>query len=1293
MPKAFKQPPHPDEVATFFSKLIFGWMTPLMATGSRRELEIEDVFAPRKQDECEAMMKKVHELVAVERKKPRPSFATVVWAMIRTEYLAAMVLAIPYLVCFALQPKFIGAVLLALEGKEDPWFPGWSGLAHACLLAAVTAVQGVCMQHLWSRLITCSVKLRAFGMGYVFSKALNLAPHARQSYSVGTLVTLMSVDLDRIFFFTNVSSWVFCSPIMICIVSVIVVSELGAWPSLGGLCVLIVLTCFQWYTAMVLKRARYKVMYHTEHRVHMIEELLQGIRVIKAYAWEKAMGKQVEKMRSKELKELSLMLILSAFNLSVMFITPVTVGLVAFFIYSSEGNALTASKVFTAFAAINLLRLPVKVIPMVIARGVESIVSFKRLTTFMCMDELVDGQLLLMNATMPPGDGGEEKDSAYSLTMHDCTFAWSPDTESFHLHVPELNIRPGSLCCVVGRVGSGKSSFLSCILGEMLKIKGHGKALTTGYVAQKAWIQNSTLRDAILFGATFDEVRYHMVLKLAELESDLDVLPQRDQTEIGERGINLSGGQKQRVAIARLLYCSQDVDICLFDDPLSAVDVHVASALFKNAICGNMLNGKTKILTLNSHYHLLDRADLIVVIDRGHMVGYGSLQDVKLLEEFVHLTERAEIDHGESAAFVRCEVSQHAGDERAATVRVKDEISEDSGISNASSADVPVISKAKPGQLIQKEDRVLGEVNVKTFIAYFSSAGDGKGGLLWGAFVMSTFVVGQGVRTIDDILLSAWTSDSDDSTLLLYYAVFALLTFVCFVFSSVIFMWSAVRASRVFHARIFDAILCAPVNNFFDVTKVGTILNRFTKDIDNIDMLLPDYQIQFIQNSLYFISASVLCIAANPIFALVFPVLLVIFLRLGNYYRAALRSLKRLESMSRSPIFSSFTEAMSGLSTIRAFRGVKERTLNYHYQCVDVNTSLFGTYWVSGNWFAMRIDLLGSTIVLCVSVLSVTVNLTGVDVSMVGLALSFAIQYTSLLQWTVRCAIETESNMTSVERLNFYADSIPFENDEGCRPGHEKPGHRSWPSKGALSLEGVVLRYREGLPVILKGLTATIEGGEKIGVVGRTGAGKSSLFLAFLRLVELEAGSITIDGIDISTVKLSCLRSVISLIPQSPFLFTGTLRVNLDPFNEFTDEEVWRALELSNLKAAVQQFPLKLQHLIADQGSNLSAGQQQLVCVGRALLRRSQVILLDEATANVDQQTDHLIQQTIKEAFKFATTITIAHRLDTVLSSDRIMVMDDGIIAEFDTPKELLANPDSIFSCLMEQWNADQSQT
>ena len=695
--------------------------------------------------------------ISSERQKKKPSFSMALWNLIRQDYKHAFLYVVPFILCYLFQPLFIRGLLKKLEDKEDDFFKGWGGVSLSLGLTFSTMIMSISMQNMWAQLLSAGAKARAAGMCYIFKKALKLAPHSRQKHSVGSLVTLMTVDLDRVFYWIQQSNWLFVSPAIIFFISYIVVGEIGVLPSLAGGVVLVTLTIFSYYTAVVLKRARIKVMRNTERRVHLIEELLQGIRVIKSYAWETPLANEVEKVRKAELRNLGIMLFFSAVSLSVAFITPVAVGLISFYVYASQGNELTASTVFTTFAAINLLRLPVKVIPMVIARYVEAAVSFKRLTKFMCLDELQENQFLLTD---------KSSSSDYSLTMKDSIFAWSPERESFQVKIPDLKLKRGDLVCLIGVVGCGKTSLLSSILGEMIPIQGSMTRDKIGYVSQKAWIQNCSLRDAILFGQPFDKDRYEQTIEVAQLSTDLLVLPNGDLTEIGERGINLSGGQKQRVAIARLIYSAKDIDLCIFDDPLSALDVHVASALFKEGICGSILKEKTRIISLNSHYHLLKDADYIIVMEDGSIASQGNYYEVSKTPLFKHLMSSMEQDqqngsHMEANGDPSSDLRRVAipsmeikSDDVAVIETNEDSDRAASPVSNVNQGNKPVV------KLVKAEDRKIGAVGLKTLIAYYDAASNGKNGILFCFFVLSMFVVAQGIRTVDDIFLSLWSRDS-----------------------------------------------------------------------------------------------------------------------------------------------------------------------------------------------------------------------------------------------------------------------------------------------------------------------------------------------------------------------------------------------------------------------------------------------------------------------------------------------------------------------------------------------------
>jgi ABC-type multidrug transport system fused ATPase/permease subunit len=689
--------------------------------------------------------------------------------------------------------------------------------------------------------------------------------------------------------------------------------------------------------------------------------------------------------------------------------------------------------------------------------------------------------------------------------------------------------------------------------------------------------------------------------------------------------------------------------------------------------------------------------------------------------------------------------------------------------------------KADAGeQLYSAENREVGAVSVKTYVAYFSSAAAAaaismrsrkakKGavgkraatlaleddydpewdrsprGRLFGALLLTAivalYVVTQALRTVGDVFLAKWAdacaqeqeADNTAAALALsnliagnvtvanitagtassggggtsptasivwfyYFVAMGLTVCVLTFISRILFFMACVGASRNFHNAIFSRVLAAPVNLFFDVTPAGTILNRFAKDMDHVDMLLPDFLSQMMMQGWLILATIATCAATNPFFLVAFLPLIVMFFMLMNWFRHTSRELKRLEGISRSPIFASFSETLNGLSSIRAFGSVG-RFMKKHDSMVEDNTALYQIYNWTGRWLALRLDLIVSVIIFATAILAVRLR-AYLGAGFAGLALAYSLQLTGSMQWAVRVAVETENNMTSVERLNHYRAEIPEER-QARAPTDQKKAltaqgksggtavGEDWPAKGEIELRGVRLRYRPGLELVLgkprqgteggdigaEGLSFRVAAGEKVGICGRTGAGKSSLMVALFRMVELDegGGSILVDGVDIATVPLQTLRSRLSIIPQDPVLFSGSLRYNLDPFNQFSDEEVWGVLSAARMDTAVRALPEGLLAEVAEKGENFSGGERQLLCVGRVLLRRSKVIVMDEATASVDTGTDARIQQMMRNEFAQMTVLCIAHRLDTIVDADRILVLDNGQLGEYGSPAELMA--------------------
>lgn len=753
------------------------------------------------------------------------------------------------------------------------------------------------------------------------------------------------------------------------------------------------------------------------------------------------------------------------------------------------------------------------------------------------------------------------------------------------------------------------------MLGQMTRVNGK-QALNAkvAYASQEHWIQNLTVRDNILFDSAMDEDRYEVAMDASQLSKDLLTLNDGDMTEIGERGINLSGGQKARVNIARALY-APDTDLYIFDDPLASVDVHVGKALFESVML-DVLKEKTMIVVFSSNYHFLPFFSKIVVVGKGGSVDvcnsydelkmsfpqYASLDGENSLKKVTSGENIAadQLDSNEASApagqllgSVSSNNVTNAAQETDALVKgsvsasrtVLGALTRSTSIYRSVRQQLLDRSMSVKGQMtMTAEDREKGEVSMFTYKRYFQASlagGFWSNGWVVIALIVVSFAIGQTFRVYCDIWVGTWALDDPDNTTAFYQTVYAGLMLgiiLSVVVRSKYFMKQCLEASRALHNGLLKNVLAAPINTYFDVTPIGRILNRFSKDLDQIDSQLPDFFLNMLQNSFHVMAIVILCIASTPYFVVVMVPLSFLYYYIQDQFRKSSRELKRLEGVSRSPLYTLFGELLVGLSTVRAFDRQDSFMAKFH-GISDRNNKFFFCFWSCSRWLALRLDLVGVVVVLSVALIAVLMKRfdAPIDSNLLGVALVFSLQLAGLLQWTVRTVIETENNMTSVERLLAF-NAIELE-DQSVDPV-ELPPSESWPSKGEVIMEDVVLRYRPGLPKVLNGISMTIPGGAKVGVCGRTGAGKSSLMLALFRIVEPEGGSkIMIDGVDTLSVSLNTLRSRLTIIPQDPVMFSGTLRYNLDPFLRYTDQEVWEALERVQLKDDVlEKFPLKLEH-------------------------------------------------------------------------------------------------------------------
>lgn len=884
-----------------------------------------------------------------------------------------------------------------------------------------------------------------------------------------------------------------------------------------------------------------------------------------------------------------------------------------------------------------------------------------------------------------------------------------------------IAIPKGKLAAVVGPVGCGKSSFLSMLLGE-LHLKAGSVRLTgsIAYCDQRPWILNTTVRDNILFGKEYNEEKFDLAIHAANLEDDIRVLPGGILTEIGEKGINLSGGQKARVALARAVYC--DADVYLLDDPLSAVDAHVGQHIFQECILKSLEN-KTRVLVTH-HVHLLSQCDYIIIIDEGKIRYQGTYEEMKKeginVEEFIPIEP---IEPIEAIEAVDKDVS-----------KIEDNVEEKKMNTNtntpirrvASSEVVDNLSKAKAKSLksitrydsqdakeaafqrkldrrsssiMTMEEKKLGDVESSTYSYYIRAGGVGL-------FVLACFfmIIGQGFSIVSSFWLAAWgmktsqlerqggsMSMSESIYYLDYFAMWSCLFLFCYVLRSLVLAEHRLGTSSKLHEDLLHRILAAPIS-FFDITPLGRILNRFSSDMLTIDEELSQ-SISQVVNTLFGCIGALLSIviATTGTFMILLVPIIYIYNLIQKYFRKTNTTIARMESISRSPIYADFSQTLIGLNSIRAY-GKQDRFIKTLEYQVDHNTIANVTSQIAAEWLAIRLDFLGAIVTCFIAILGIASPKGFVPAGWLALALASSFQVTVLLKFCVRMIATLEAQMNAVERIMYYIANVEQEDEQGDNSPTGIAVSETWPSEGKIIAKDIQLRYREG-PIVIKGLSFDVNSQEKVGIVGRTGSGKSSLIIGLFRIEELAAGSIYIDDVDISMISLSTLRSRIGIIPQDPVMFSASIRFNLDPFNDHTDEEIWDVLQNVNMKEHILTLPNKLMEEVAEGGDNFSAGQRQLICIGRAILRHPKILVLDEATASIDNETDAMIQSMVRQQFQNATVLTIAHRLHTIIDSDRILVLDSGLLAEYDKPEELLKNEDGVFRGLWDRHQSSLQQT
>ncbi|XP_065206731.1 multidrug resistance-associated protein 1-like [Planococcus citri] len=1179
-------------------------------------------------------------------------------------------------ICMTLSSPLIFSLLISTIRKEKDHI--WKAYLCVFLYFISPLIVVVISRKYFETVLKVQIRTRNVIMSLVYKKTLKLSNEARKQYSGGDIVNFMSVDVTRICEFIKQLNHTWSAPTQIIITLFILWGYFGT-SIIASIITIGVILMTNSYIVRLSKKLRIQEMHAKDKRSQFLQEILSGIKVLKMYAWESSFEKIANKMRHVEMQYLRKLaiyqVIMALFFSSTPFVLPLIT--IATYILSNSSNVLDVEKAFICISFFNTFRMPMYHMPNLYNMALQAFVSIKRINKFLNLEEIDPNEVT--------HEKGEE-----ALVIENGEFAWEKNQKTPTLKNINLRIKQGSLVAIVGQVGSGKSSLISAFLGELPKKSGRVNVNgSTAYVPQQAWILNTTVKENITMGEIVDNKLYTKALQACALKSDLQIMHDDDQTEIGEKGINLSGGQKQRISLARAV-CSNK-DIYFFDDPLSAVDYTVAEHIFQYVLGPqSILNNKTRILVTHST-DFLHKMDFIVVMKNGSITEKGTYEEImrdngkfaEFLKCYGKETDKKntniedELDRDINNPVLRKQISEAKIDLKNSIIDSKNSIN---NLFKSKENDLNLRYNYEPKKLIQKEHVEVGNIKFDVYKYYFTIAGP--------FFVYSTFCLYLAFQTfsvLSNLWLASWSNKEEEEEAIskadtsqlkkdnpLNLSVFLILG-ICQVLSIVLANISMqkflLKSSVTIYNNLLENVLRWPMS-IFDSTPVGRIINRFTVDMDAIDNNLAGKLAMLSLFCSRLIAVSLVIMSHTPICSIfLIPAVFLIFV-IQKFYMVISHQLKRIDSIYRSPLYSHFVETMSGLESIRAYN-FQEKFIKNTYHKYDLCSATVYSIFVCSRWLNTRLEILVGIIIALTSFFVIS----GRDMFNEGV-LAFIITYTIQISKEVNLMItnltEVENVIVSVERIKEFIDN-PREPDQRS----EIPP--DWPAKGEIKFESYKLRYRPGLNLVLRDVNFHIRSKEKVGIIGRTGAGKTSIISAIFRIVERTSGKIYIDGIDISTLNLRKLRSKLTVIPQDPVLFAGTLRFNLDPFQAYHDSTLWDVLEKAHLKDFVRNLPDRLEYQIKEGGGNLSFGQKQLICLARALLRKTKILILDEATASVDLETDELIQKTIRKEFYQCTVITIAHRLNTVQDYDKILVMENGTVKEFDTVENLLNRKDSIF--------------
>ncbi|XP_005164764.1 ATP-binding cassette sub-family C member 9 isoform X10 [Danio rerio] len=1194
----------------------------------------------------------------------------------------------------------------------------------AVLLFLALVLQRTFLQASYYVTIETGINLRGALLAMIYNKILRLSTSnmSMGEMTLGQINNLVAIETNQLMWFLFLCPNLWAMPVQI-IMGVILLYYLLGNSALIGAGVILLLAPVQYLIATKLADIQKSTLDYSTDRLKKTTEILKGIKLLKLYAWENIFCDRVEETRGKELTSLKTFALHTSMSIFMNAAIPIAAVLATFVTHAYiEEDRLSPAKAFASLALFHILVTPLFLLSTVVRFAVKALVSVQKLSEFLQSDEIGDdswrngdmcmslevgkkykyqgdtkainrkGRYRMDNYEQPVRRQlrpSETEDVA--VQVNDGFFTWGSNLST----LSDINIRipTGQLTMIVGQVGCGKSSLLLAMLGEMQTISGkvywsNKNRYSVAYATQKSWLLNATVEENITFGSPFNKQRYKAVIDACSLQPDIDLLPFGDQTEIGERGINLSGGQRQRICVARALY--QNTNIVFLDDPFSALDIHLSDHLMQEGILKFLQDDKRTVVLVTHKLQYLIHADWIIAMKDGSVLREGTLKDiqthdVELYEHWKTLMNRQdqELEKDtdlESQTTLERKTLRRAFYSREAKNHVDDEDEEEE------------VEEEDDDNMSTTTSR-RSKIPWKMCCCYLSS-----GGFLMVFLMVSSKLAKHSVMVAIDYWLAAWTSSNphnqsfvnssfnhtlnDDATQIAehrsYVPVFIILCAaaiaLCLI-TSLTVEFLGVAAATNLHHNLLNKIIHAPIR-FFDVTPLGQILNRFSADTNIIDQHIPPTLESLTRSTLLCLSAIGVIAFVTPAFLIALVPLAVAFYFIQKYFRVASKDLQELDDSTQLPLLCHFSETAEGLTTIRAFRHearFKQRML----ELTDTNNTAYLFLSAANRWLEVRTDYLGAVIVLTAAVAAIwSTSPSG----LVGLGLTYALTLTNYLNWVVRNLADLEVQMAAVKKVNSFL-STESENYEGSMDVSQVP--EDWPQHGEITIHDLCVRYDSMLKPVLKHVNAHINPGQKVGICGRTGSGKSSLSLAFFNMVDVFEGKIVIDGIDICKLPLQTLRSRLSIILQDPVLFSGSIRLNLDPERTCTDDRLWEALEIAQLKNMVKALPGGLDAVVTEGGENFSVGQRQLFCLARAFVRKSSILIMDEATASIDMATENILQKVVMTAFADRTVVTIAHLVSSILEAEQVLVFSSGILVENDSAINLLAQEDSLFGILV----------